>query len=282
MVKKRQGEGLIPEIPFAAPVGAAPGVEMLSLAQLRDRAAGSDILSTPQRPTFHHLLTVDSGLLWHTVDFTGYALEPGSWLWIRPGQVQQWQDLRRAEGTLILFEPDFLDPATTDAADLNNPYAPVLHTTTGEQHQALDLATKHLRHELEHGLRTAAAIYVVVLRHLLAALVLRLTTPATTRAAELRSSPGSSSTSRTSWRRTSPAVDASRTTPTASATRPAPSRGRPSLPPASTRKNSSIGAPSWKPNACWPTATAPRPRSPLSSASPMPPTSASTSSSGRA
>jgi hypothetical protein len=64
------------------------------------------------------------GWLWHTVDFTGYALDPGSWLWVRPGQVQQWQDLRQAEGTLILFEPDFLDPATAEAVALNDPHAP--------------------------------------------------------------------------------------------------------------------------------------------------------------
>ncbi|MFF5078247.1 helix-turn-helix domain-containing protein [Actinoplanes sp. NPDC000266] len=177
MVKNRHTEGLIPEVRFAAPVGGAPGVEMLSLAQLRERAAGSDILSTPQRPTFHHLLTIDSGLLWHTVDFTGYALGPGSWLWIRPGQVQQWQDLTQAKGTLILFEPDFLDPATAGAAALNNPHAPALHTATGGEHQGLDLATRHLRHELEHGRRTAPAIHVAVLRHLLAALVLRLSDP---------------------------------------------------------------------------------------------------------
>lgn len=108
-------------------------------------------------------------MLWHTVDFTGYAVEPGSWLWIRPGQVQQWQDLRPADGTLILFRPDFLDPVTAAAVALNDPHAPVLHDTTGEDREALDLAGRHLRHEFEHGR------HVAVLRHLLAALVLRLT-----------------------------------------------------------------------------------------------------------
>lgn len=178
MVKNRHGDGLIREVGFAAPEGASFGVELLSLAQLRDRAAGSDILLKPQRPTFHHLLTIDTGVLWHTVDFAGYALEPGSWLWVRPGQVQQWQDLRQAEGTLILFEPDFLDPATADAVALHDPHALVLHPTTGDDHhQALDLATRHLQHELQHGRRTAPAVHVAVLRHLLAALVLRLTDP---------------------------------------------------------------------------------------------------------
>lgn len=137
MVKTRQDrKGRIPEVRFAAPTGTPSGVEVLPLAVLRQRARDSGILTAPQRPTFHHLLALDDGVLWHTVDFTGYALEPGSWLWVRPGQVQQWHDLRQAEGTLILFEPDFLDPVTVEAVALNDPHAPVLHTPTGEQQQA--------------------------------------------------------------------------------------------------------------------------------------------------
>lgn len=89
--------------------------EIMSLAQLRERAAvrmGKAGLGELQRPTFHHLITLSSGSSWHTVDFTGYALKPGSWLWVRPGQVQQWGDLHEAEGTLIVFERGFLDPGT--------------------------------------------------------------------------------------------------------------------------------------------------------------------------
>jgi DNA-binding CsgD family transcriptional regulator len=36
-------------------------------------------------------------VLEHTVDFTGYTLEPGPWLWVRPGQVEQWLDQASAE-----------------------------------------------------------------------------------------------------------------------------------------------------------------------------------------
>lgn len=95
------------------------------MADLRHRATAAQ-LATPQRPDFHHLLTLTGGTLWHAVDFAGYALEPGSWLWVRPGQVHQWGDLTGAEGTLILFRPDFLDAATADAARTQDPHAPVL------------------------------------------------------------------------------------------------------------------------------------------------------------
>jgi len=163
----------IPEVPFAAPPGTPAGVEVMSLDELRARhPAGS--LHRPQRPAFHHLLTLDAGTLSHTVDFTGYALEPGCWLWVRPGQVQQWGDLTGAEGTLVLFEPGFPDPATVHAARLDDPFAPAVRQPVGEDRAALDAAVRHLRQEFEAGAALPAEVHVSLLRHLLAALVLRL------------------------------------------------------------------------------------------------------------
>ncbi|MGI5254428.1 hypothetical protein [Actinacidiphila glaucinigra] len=102
-------------------------MEVLSLADLRERAPvrlGKGRLTLPQRPDFHHLLTLSEGHLRHMVDFTGYTLEPGSWLWVRPGQVQQWGDIEQAEGTLILFERDFLDLPTVTLSRLDEPSPP--------------------------------------------------------------------------------------------------------------------------------------------------------------
>ncbi|WTU15837.1 helix-turn-helix transcriptional regulator [Streptomyces sp. NBC_00075] len=187
MVKIRQEVAReIPEVTFAAPVGTPAGVEVMSLAELRSRApAGS--LEVPQRPDFHHLLTLTSGVLWHTVDFTGHALNPGSWLWVRPGQVQQWGDLEQAQGTLILFERGFLDPATAASTRLDDPYAPVALTPVGDDREALRAAADHLDREFHAHLRLPVDIHVAVLRHLLAALVLNLahlTAPASSPAFE--------------------------------------------------------------------------------------------------
>lgn len=178
------------DIGFAPAVGTPTGVEIMSLAQLRERAAvrmGKAGLGEPQRPAFHHLITLSSGSLWHTVDFTGYALKPGSWLWVRPGQVQQWGDLHEADGSLILFERDFLDPATVAAARVDDPHAPVLHVPDAEGRHALEMAVNHLTLESQslHGIALEAHVQVV--RHLLAVLVLRLaqrTAPVGSRAPE--------------------------------------------------------------------------------------------------
>ncbi|MFF8908041.1 helix-turn-helix transcriptional regulator [Streptomyces olivaceoviridis] len=174
MVKNRHAaERDIPEVSFAAPAGTPAGVEVLSLGDLRLRVP-VERLTAPQRPDFHHLITLTGGPLWHTVDFTAYALEPGSWLWVRPGQVQQWGDLTHAEGTLILFRQDFLDPATTAGARIEDPHAPVLRRPLPDDAAALRLAADHLTAEFHALGHLPLEVHTAALRHLLAVLVLRL------------------------------------------------------------------------------------------------------------
>ncbi|WP_233413485.1 AraC family transcriptional regulator [Nucisporomicrobium flavum] len=148
-------------------------MEVMTLAQLRART-GHPVPGAPQRPTFHHLLTVSRGTLRHTVDFTGYTLTAGTWLWVRPGQVQQWGQLDDVDGTLVLFQPDFLPP-DSGAAGLDNAYAPVLHEAAGDEaHRLLD-ATEHLTRAFISPGGLPLEVHQAVLRHLLAVLVLRLT-----------------------------------------------------------------------------------------------------------
>jgi AraC-like DNA-binding protein len=176
MVKNRQpASRSVPFISYAPPAGTPGGVEVLSLTELHLRAR-EGALSVPRRPTFHHLVTLSSGALRNTVDFREYMLEPGSWLWARPGQVHQWDDLRHAEGTVIIFEPDFLDPATVQLEGRRYVYSSPLLTPVGYDLTALQLATEHLRHEFQQASHVAPDVAVLVLRHLLAALVLRLAT----------------------------------------------------------------------------------------------------------
>ncbi|MEU0074942.1 AraC family transcriptional regulator [Streptomyces sp. NPDC006332] len=163
----------IPEIPFSAPAGTPAGVEVMSLAELRRRVSGC-ALARPQRPDFHHLLTLTAGDLWHIVDFDGYALRPGSWLWVRPGQVHQWGDLTKADGTLILFQQDVLDAATATAARVDDPHAPVVTTPVAEDAEAVTMAAEHLSREFQALGHLPLEAHIAALRHLLAVLLLRL------------------------------------------------------------------------------------------------------------
>ncbi|MEU2226649.1 helix-turn-helix transcriptional regulator [Streptomyces sp. NPDC018347] len=171
---KNRHDGIreIPEIPFVAPVGTPAGVEVLSLSDLRHRMPIRH-LAFPQRPDFHHLLTLSHGTLSHTVDFAAFALDPGSWLWVRPGQVHQWGDLAHAEGTLVLFRQDFLDPATTAAAERDS-HPSVLHRPLPDDAAALGMAVDHLTAEFHALGQLPLEIHTAALRHLLSVLVLRL------------------------------------------------------------------------------------------------------------
>ncbi|MFE7666539.1 helix-turn-helix domain-containing protein [Streptomyces celluloflavus] len=187
MVKKRQeGEGPapgiadlaeIPEVPFSAPAGRPAGVEVMTLAELRARADACQ-LATPHRPGFHHLLTVDSGRLLHSVDFREHVLAPGDWLWSRPGQVQHFGDLAGAEGRLVLFESGFLDPSTAAAARIEDWYGPAVRHLEGAAAHRMDEALRQLHHEFGELGGLPLEVHVEVLRHLLAVLVLRAAYPA--------------------------------------------------------------------------------------------------------
>jgi len=172
MVKKRH----IPEVPYRNPAGAQLGVEVLSLEVLRRRAGGDGHdLTRPQRPGFHLLVLVTAGAGVHTVDFTPYRLRPGSAVWVRPGQVQQFQPRSRVEGPLVLFQPDFPPPGTAD------PFGPTHWQLTAQDRLLAATAAEHLAHEYAALTHAPVAAANRLLAHLLAALLHRLSLASGTR-----------------------------------------------------------------------------------------------------
>jgi AraC-like DNA-binding protein len=157
--------------PGAESASAAAAVEILTLARLREGGGGES--ARPLRPDRHCLVTLTSGTLRHSVDFTEHRLEPGQWLWARPGQVRQWGDLDGAEGTVIRFATGFLDPDTAIGVCADDPHAPVLRVPASEDHALLRAATTQLQWEYTAD-RLAPEMRRQVLRHLLAVLVLRV------------------------------------------------------------------------------------------------------------
>ncbi|WP_460497212.1 helix-turn-helix domain-containing protein [Glycomyces tarimensis] len=158
---------LAPEATPPPPVG----VEVLTLAALRSR---SDDLARPRRSDEHLLLTLTSGSLRQTVDFTEHHLKPGAWMWTRPGQVLQWGELEGAEGTVVRFESGFLDPDTAIAVCADDPHAPVLRVPGNDDHPILRVAASQLQWEYGASERLPQDVRSQVLRHLLAVLVLRV------------------------------------------------------------------------------------------------------------
>ncbi|WP_100445715.1 AraC family transcriptional regulator [Glycomyces xiaoerkulensis] len=158
---------------FNAAEALPSGVEVLPLALLRERVAAGD-LARPARTELHQLVTLTSGALRHCVDFTEYAMGPGSWLWARPGQMLRWGDLEGAEGTLVRFEGGFLDPDTAIGVCADDPHAPVLREPGPEDRTLLRVAASQLQWEFTGADRLPLDLRLQVLRHLLGVLVLRV------------------------------------------------------------------------------------------------------------
>ncbi len=70
----------------------------------------------PHRHTFYEVVFVTSGSGSHVVDLTVHPLRPPHLSCVAPGQVHFWERAGGLDGTVILFEPAFLDahPADSD------------------------------------------------------------------------------------------------------------------------------------------------------------------------
>ncbi|MFJ2645221.1 AraC family transcriptional regulator [Streptomyces sp. NPDC087420] len=170
----RSGE--VTDLAFWPTVGAPPGVEVFRCSALPPRAERHGVdLHAALRPDFHQLIVVCSGTLRCSVDFTDHVLTDGHWLWVRPGQVRQYRSgVAEAEGTMVLFQSDYLDAATVTAARIDEPGPgrPLdLRGAKGETERDV-LALLQRQHDSSSTL--PPELYAATMRHLLAVLVLRL------------------------------------------------------------------------------------------------------------
>lgn len=173
MVKKGHSEVL--EVRYEPPGGDAGGIEVMSFGQLHRRLRRRPGMEMAQRLDFHQLLTVQQGMVRHMVDFTDYMATPGAWLWVRPGQVQQFHDLTSGSGWLVLFQSGVLDAATSAQTGLDDLFGRVHWELAGDDAAAMEEALGHLVHEYESTASLPAALRARILQHLLAVVMLRLT-----------------------------------------------------------------------------------------------------------
>lgn len=74
-------------------------------ASLRDRMRNDALARHPtELVQFNVLIHCTSGKGTHMVDFVDYRIEPGTALWVRPGQVQRWSDDDSFEAHVVVFD----------------------------------------------------------------------------------------------------------------------------------------------------------------------------------
>ncbi|GAB3181826.1 helix-turn-helix domain-containing protein [Nesterenkonia halophila] len=162
----------IAAMPYAPPAGKAGEVEARPVAGLRAQAPQA-VFSRVQRPDFHQLIMVTSGHGRHMVDFAVQELRPGTVLWVRPGQVQQWGRLAAFDGHVLLFPAGLVAPDVDRLVSAESPHGPALWHLDPAQRAELEPLMRQLE-ELSPRADLAPELRAATLRHLLGVLLLRL------------------------------------------------------------------------------------------------------------
>lgn len=88
------------------------GVELMTLAELRSRVSARQLGET-ERVAFFMVLVATAGHGEHLVDFERFRLRVGHVVFVRPGQVQQWQPAGSLEADVLLIDPAVVQPTTS-------------------------------------------------------------------------------------------------------------------------------------------------------------------------
>lgn len=87
------------------------GVELMTLSELRARVSPRLFVVT-ERVEFFMVLVATEGRGEHLVDFEHFGLRTGQVVFVRPGQVQQWQPTDGLEADVLLIDPAVVQPKT--------------------------------------------------------------------------------------------------------------------------------------------------------------------------
>lgn len=138
--------------------------------RLRERREGDGLRFNPvELMRFHVIVHCTRGSGTHMVDFEEHSMEPGTAIWIRPGQVQRWDDTSGFDADVLVF-----GSATIPDLPLFDRF---IGTTTvahlGEDANHLQQQMEWIRRDLEQrrDFAVAAAVVGVILRLLVRGVV---------------------------------------------------------------------------------------------------------------
>jgi AraC-like DNA-binding protein len=144
------------------------GVETLTFADLRNMPVGRTEAPI-QRADFHVIAIVESGRGRVSVDFVEHRFSDREVIWIRPGRVHCWNDIKALRGTIVLFRQDSA-PSHFVAVDS---YGPASWRPTSSW-PLVCAAISHLRSEHDLSASTPLSARREILQALLQVLILRI------------------------------------------------------------------------------------------------------------
>ncbi|WP_030910028.1 helix-turn-helix transcriptional regulator [Streptomyces sp. NRRL F-5126] len=165
-----------PLVPFYAGTGFPPGAEVIDFQELLTRAGRHGVdLARPMRLEFHLIICARAGDLACSVDFTNCTVHPGSWLWVRPGQVLRFRSRPEAcEGRLLAFPAAFLPLGPEALAHDGECAAHPLITPGPERHAELSQFMDMLRREYSAVSEFPVAVRLELMRGLVSVVVVHL------------------------------------------------------------------------------------------------------------
>ncbi len=179
MVSRARHSAELPKVPYQPPANYRFPVELLSFEELRSRAS-LEHLAAAKRIEFHLLIGIIRGDCVLTIDFMPYRCRRGSWLALRPGQVQRFDVRSSYDGWLVLFKPEFLLPRRPsrllDELQLDTDFSRLAtHQPLSQvEHRACVAAVAQMREDIHRIREDDASNVAALLRYQLYTLLLRL------------------------------------------------------------------------------------------------------------
>ena len=134
-----------------------------------ERIGPLSLADFPHRHTFYEIVLVTAGRGWHVVDSQPWPIAPPHFGVIVPGQVHHWEQARGIEGSVLLFNEDFLVRHPEDVPVLRTLQSLTWLSPGATQMAALIALAREMEHELSSGERG----YAGVLRAYLHVLIVR-------------------------------------------------------------------------------------------------------------
>ncbi|MDQ0786146.1 helix-turn-helix domain-containing protein [Streptomyces sp. B3I8] len=179
MVKSEHptGEAGVAEYGFHNADRASLGIEVTGIRQLARKLSPQSLLGV-HRTDFHQLILVEAGEAVTMVDFHDHASPPGTLLHVAPGRVLRLPRPLHpddpVQAAIVLFTPAFLPPLEA-ARTLLTPFDPAVWHLAPHENAPVTAALGELATEYRSAVREpGSAATGELLRHLLAALVLRI------------------------------------------------------------------------------------------------------------
>ena len=179
MVENGQPDPTAPvsQIGFSNPDMPRLGVEVVDFADLTSRISPR-VRNMVHRTDFHQIFLITAGDAVTMVDFTDHPCPPGTLLQVSPGRVLRLprpvDPSTAVSALLVLFTPDF-PPRLNAARTLLAPFGPAVWHLDPARHAQLAQAIAELGAEYTRAVQDPTdPLTIDVLRHLLAALLLRI------------------------------------------------------------------------------------------------------------